>query len=75
MHALVAALDWHLLKERIFDPNHAFAQALIRTVLIAVLAQILGVLLGLRRRSSRCRAGACCASSPTSTSSSFAARR
>ena len=47
MHALVAALDWHLLKERIFDPNHAFAQALIRTVLIAVLAQIFGVLLGL----------------------------
>ena len=47
MHALVAALDWHLLKERIFDPNHAFGQALIRTVLIAVLAQIFGVLLGL----------------------------
>ena len=47
MHGLVAAVDWHLVRERIFDPNHAFAQALIRTVLIAVVAQIFGVLLGL----------------------------
>src|SRR3954468_10294236 len=47
MHALVAAIDWHIIKERIFDPNHAFAQALVRTVLIAVLAQFFGVLLGL----------------------------
>jgi polar amino acid transport system permease protein len=47
MHAALAAVDWHLIKERIFDPNHAFAQALLRTVLIAVLAQIFGVLLGL----------------------------
>jgi polar amino acid transport system permease protein len=47
MHALVAAVDWHLLKDRIFDPDHAFAQALMRTVVIAVLAQFFGVLLGL----------------------------
>jgi polar amino acid transport system permease protein len=47
MHALVAALEWHLIKERIFDPNNAFAQALMRTILIAVLAQFFGVLLGL----------------------------
>jgi len=48
MHALlVGAVDWHVIKERIFDPNHAFAQALMRTVVIAVLAQFFGVLLGL----------------------------
>ena len=47
MHALVAAVDWHLIKTRILDPNHAFGQALIRTVYIAVLAQTFGVLLGL----------------------------
>ena len=50
MHALVAALEWHLIKERIFDPNNAFAQALMRTILIAVLAQFFGVLLGPRVR-------------------------
>jgi polar amino acid transport system permease protein len=47
MHGLVAAVDWHLVRTRIFDPNHAFAQALFRTVYIAVVAQIFGVLLGL----------------------------
>jgi polar amino acid transport system permease protein len=47
MHALVAAVDWHLLKVRIFDPNHPFVQALIRTVYIAVVSQVFGVLLGL----------------------------
>jgi polar amino acid transport system permease protein len=47
MHGLVAAVDWHLVKTRIFDPNHAFAQALFRTVYIAVVSQTLGVLLGL----------------------------
>ncbi|HZR94700.1 MAG TPA: amino acid ABC transporter permease [Gaiellaceae bacterium] len=43
----LGAVDWHLIKDRIFDPNHAFAQALMRTVVIAVLAQFFGVLLGL----------------------------
>src|SRR6266700_7258904 len=47
MHAIVAAVDWHLIKTRIFDPDHAFAQALIRTIWIAVLAQAGGVVLGL----------------------------
>jgi polar amino acid transport system permease protein len=47
MQTALAAVDWHLVKERIFDPNHAFAQALVRTVVIAVVAQFLGVLLGL----------------------------
>jgi len=44
---VVAAVDWHLVKERIFDPNHPFAMALIRTVYIAVVSQIFGVVLGL----------------------------
>jgi polar amino acid transport system permease protein len=47
MHTIVAAVDWHLVKTRILDPNHPFAQALIRTIWIAVLAQVCGVLLGL----------------------------
>ena len=47
MQTIVAAVDWHLVKTRIFDPDHVFAQALIRTIWIAVLAQIGGVLLGL----------------------------
>lgn len=47
LHTLLAAVDWHLLKQRIFEPNHPFVTALIRTVYIAVVAQILGVALGL----------------------------
>jgi polar amino acid transport system permease protein len=47
LHAALAAVDWHLVKERIFNPNSAFVRALIRTVAIAVVAQILGVMLGL----------------------------
>jgi polar amino acid transport system permease protein len=47
MHAALAAVDWHLIKVRIFDPDHAFARALIRTIGIAVVAQVVGVLLGL----------------------------
>src|SRR5919206_1987586 len=47
MHTALAAVDWHLVKERIFSPNHAFGQALFRTVAIAVIAQFFGVLLGL----------------------------
>jgi polar amino acid transport system permease protein len=47
MHALIAAIDWHLLRVRILNPDHPFAQALFRTVYIAVISQILGVLLGL----------------------------
>jgi polar amino acid transport system permease protein len=47
VHTLVAAVDWHLLKQRIFEPNHPFVTALIRTVYIAVVAQVLGVAFGL----------------------------
>ncbi len=47
VHTLVAAVDWHLLKQRVFEPNHPFVTALIRTVYIAVVAQILGVAFGL----------------------------
>jgi polar amino acid transport system permease protein len=47
MHTLLSVVDWHLLKQRIFEPNHPFVTALIRTVYIAVVAQILGVALGL----------------------------
>jgi polar amino acid transport system permease protein len=47
VHALVAAVDWGLLKERMFDPTSAFWQALFRTIYIAVLSQLFGVLLGL----------------------------
>ena len=44
---MLAAFDWHILWQRIFHPDHAFALALWRTVYIAVVAQILGVALGL----------------------------
>jgi polar amino acid transport system permease protein len=47
VHALVASVDWGTLRERIFDPTSASWQALIRTVYIAVISQIIGVLLGL----------------------------
>jgi polar amino acid transport system permease protein len=44
---LVAAFEWHIFWHRIFHPDHVFAQALWRTIYIAVLAQFFGVLLGL----------------------------
>ena len=44
---MLAAVDWHLLTERLFEPNHPFLEALIRTAYIAVAAQILGIALGL----------------------------
>jgi polar amino acid transport system permease protein len=47
MSWIVAAVDWHVISTRILSPNHAFAQALIRTIYIAVLSQIIGVALGL----------------------------
>src|ERR1051325_2655796 len=42
-----ASFEWHILWERIFHVDHAFVLALWRTIIIAVLAQVLGVLLGL----------------------------
>ncbi len=44
---MLAAVDWHVVWERLFHPDHAFAQALWTTVYIAVAAQVLGVVLGL----------------------------
>lgn len=46
MHVLVA-VDWHVIWLRIFHPNNVFAQALWRTIYIAVVSQAAGVLLGL----------------------------
>src|SRR6476646_5998866 len=44
---LLAALEWHILWQRIFHPDHVFVLALWRTIYISVLAQTLGVVLGL----------------------------
>jgi polar amino acid transport system permease protein len=44
---LLGAFDWHILWQRLFHPDRAFARALWTTIYIAVLAQILGVILGL----------------------------
>jgi polar amino acid transport system permease protein len=45
--SVLAAVDWHVVGDRIFHPDHAFFRALYTTVYMAVIAQILGVLLGL----------------------------
>jgi polar amino acid transport system permease protein len=44
---VLAAFEWHILWQRIFHPDHAFVVALWKTVYIAVVAQVVGVLLGL----------------------------
>jgi len=44
---LLAAVDWQVIWQRIAHPDHVFARALWTTVYIAVLAQILGVVLGM----------------------------
>jgi polar amino acid transport system permease protein len=44
---LLAAVDWHVIWQRIFHPDHVFAVALWTTIYISVLAQLLGVILGL----------------------------
>lgn len=44
---MLAAVDWHILWQRIFHPDHVFVLALWRTIYISVLAQTLGVVLGL----------------------------
>jgi polar amino acid transport system permease protein len=46
MHVLVG-IDWHVIWLRIFHPNNVFARALWATVWIAVVAQFVGVFLGL----------------------------
>jgi polar amino acid transport system permease protein len=44
---VLAAFDWHIVWSRILHPDHTMLVALGRTVYIAVVAQTLGVLLGL----------------------------
>src|SRR6266545_1404829 len=44
---MLAAIDWHILWQRIFHPDHVFVLALWRTIYISVLAQFFGVILGL----------------------------
>ena len=44
---MLAAVDWHVVWERLFHPDEIFHRALLTTVYIAVAAQILGVVLGL----------------------------
>jgi len=44
---MLAAIDWHVIWVRIAHPDHVFFRALYTTVYIAVIAQALGVVLGL----------------------------
>ena len=44
---MLASVDWHVIWQRIFHPDHVFFRALYTTVYIAVIAQVMGVLLGL----------------------------
>jgi len=44
---MLAAVDWHVITHRIFHPDHVFFRAMYTTVYIAVIAQVMGVLLGL----------------------------
>jgi polar amino acid transport system permease protein len=44
---MLAAVDWHVITHRILHPDHVFFRAMYTTVYIAVIAQVMGVLLGL----------------------------
>jgi polar amino acid transport system permease protein len=44
---MLGAVAWHVVWQRIFHPDHIFFRALYTTVYIAVIAQTMGVLLGL----------------------------
>jgi polar amino acid transport system permease protein len=44
---LLASVDWHVVWVRIAHPDHVFFLALVRTVYISVIAQVMGVVLGL----------------------------
>ncbi|HKN63451.1 MAG TPA: ABC transporter permease subunit, partial [Gaiellaceae bacterium] len=46
MHGLVA-VDWHVIWQQVFHPNHIFFRTLWATVYISVVSQAAGVLLGL----------------------------
>jgi polar amino acid transport system permease protein len=43
----VLAVDWHVIWQQIFHPDHVFFRAMYTTVYIAVIAQVMGVVLGL----------------------------
>ena len=45
--SLLAAIDWHTVWQRLFHPDGVFLRALWTTVYIAVVAQVIGVILGL----------------------------
>jgi polar amino acid transport system permease protein len=44
---VLAAVDWHVVWQRIFHPDSVFARALWTTVYVSVAAQLIGVVLGL----------------------------
>jgi polar amino acid transport system permease protein len=44
---VLAGIDWHIIWSRLFHPNGTFAHALWTTIYIAVVAQGMGILLGL----------------------------
>jgi polar amino acid transport system permease protein len=46
MHCLAVVLDWHLVLRRLFHPDSDFARALVATLYISIVSQVLGVLLG-----------------------------
>jgi polar amino acid transport system permease protein len=46
MHGLVA-IDWHVIWQQVFHPNHILFRTLWATVYISVISQVAGVLLGL----------------------------
>jgi polar amino acid transport system permease protein len=45
-HALAIEFDWALLFQRLFDPGSAFFRALATTVLVAIVAMVIGIALG-----------------------------
>ena len=47
---MLASVEWHVVWERLFHPDHVFVRALWTTIYIAVTAQVLGVVAGLARR-------------------------
>lgn len=44
---MLAAVDWHVVWQRLFHPDNVFWKALWTTVYIAIVAQLIGVVLGL----------------------------
>ena len=72
---MLAVVDWHLVWVRIAHPDHVFFRALYTTVYMAVIAQAMGVVLGLLAALARTSKLAPLRWLSGSTSGSFAARR